>query len=181
MEIATQSCRYEYIRVVEKTNCIDKIYGHYYEWIGAKHPEYKAIHVEYSKIQPDYGGCIVRCIKCGKLSNSMWKIYIFVLWNYLTFCGLPFVAGSEENLPTKKTMQPWRQTAVMRLRFCRLIRQMINRPPLQNRICCQVLSLLCCVVLGIRRLAIFLNILQVYQMVWLVSKEWCVRIKVSNK
>jgi hypothetical protein len=70
MELATESCRYEYIRVVEKTNCIDKRYGHSWEWILSKHPDYKTIHAEYLKHKPVYAGCIVRCTKCGKLSNS---------------------------------------------------------------------------------------------------------------
>ncbi len=71
IELATESSRYEYIRVVEKTNCTDKRFGHSYEWITSKHPEHEVLHAKYVKLKPDYAGCMVRCTKCGKLSNSM--------------------------------------------------------------------------------------------------------------
>ena len=71
MKIATQTNRYEYIRVVQKTNCTDKVYGHQYEWIAPSHLEYEAINAEYIKVKPLYGGHITRCVKCGKISNSM--------------------------------------------------------------------------------------------------------------
>lgn len=66
-ERATETCRYEYVRIVEKTNCTDKIYGHQWEWIFKTHPEYDAIKKQY----PHLYGTLTKCSKCGKVSSSM--------------------------------------------------------------------------------------------------------------
>ena len=64
---ATEECRYEYIRIVEKTNCKDKKYGHKYEWIFKQHPEHDAIQKQFSKLY----GAYCKCINCGKITSSM--------------------------------------------------------------------------------------------------------------
>lgn len=67
MELATEKVRYDYIAVVEKTNCTDKIRGHYYEWIDSKHQDYKSIRKEFPRLI----GMLCRCTKCGKITSSM--------------------------------------------------------------------------------------------------------------
>ena len=42
-QLAKETSRYEYIRVMETTNCTDKRYGHTYEWIFKEHPEHDEI------------------------------------------------------------------------------------------------------------------------------------------
>lgn len=64
-ERASQTNRYEYIRITQKTNCTDKIDGHSYEWIFREHPEHDAIQKQFKFVVS-----IVRCVKCGKVSQS---------------------------------------------------------------------------------------------------------------
>lgn len=69
-ELAKETARYEYIRVMEKTNCIDKQYGHSYRWVSF---EDKHLDEEIRKQFPSFhkGVAIVQCTKCGKVKQSM--------------------------------------------------------------------------------------------------------------
>lgn len=64
--LAREKYRYEYIQIVESTNCKDKRNGHSYEWIFSSHPEHDLIRSEHPKLY----GCLVRCTKCSKVSSS---------------------------------------------------------------------------------------------------------------
>jgi hypothetical protein len=65
-QLAREKLRYEYVAIVERTNCTDKRNGHQYEWIFKNHKEYKAIRKEHPKLYV----ALCRCIKCGKVTSS---------------------------------------------------------------------------------------------------------------
>lgn len=64
-ELAKEKCRYEYVQIVEKTNCIDKKKGHRYSWVYGKEAE------EIRRQHPSLKyGAVCKCNICGKVTSS---------------------------------------------------------------------------------------------------------------